>query len=131
MVAGTGAQRLETYHEVLRRSWKNHLLNRGALRNRYFALRHGESEANVAQQISCLPDFDSGLRHGLSPKGHEQAARAHVDLQALIGAGMDPSRTLIFASDFRRTVETAEHLRKALELSPAALSLSAELRERR
>lgn len=121
---------MNAYLTMLRRGWRNHLIDKGALRNRYFALRHGESEANCARKISCLPNFDSGLGHGLSSRGHDQARRVHLDFQALLQTTVDPMRTKIFASDFRRTVETAEHLREALELPPTTLLLSAALRER-
>ena len=130
MLSGDGAERYEAYLTLLRRGWRNHLLGVGMLHNRYFALRHGESEANVAHLISCLPDFESGLAHGLSPQGHEQAARSHLDLNALLGSGLNLASTHIYASDFRRTVETAEHLREGLGLPLAALSLTAALRER-
>jgi hypothetical protein len=42
------------------------------LKNRYFALRHGQSEANVENIISSLPARGTTI-HGLTQLGREQA----------------------------------------------------------
>ena len=59
----------------------NHLLSipphgqEGSLRHTFFALRHGQSLANVANIISSDPKI-SNVKHGLSGFGHEQAKEA-------------------------------------------------------
>ena len=45
------------------------------LRNRYFALRHGQSESNLEGVISSLPATGTSI-HGLTPLGRLQARRA-------------------------------------------------------
>ncbi len=45
------------------------------LKNRYFALRHGESTANIAGIISSLPSTGT-TTHGLTDKGRLQAREA-------------------------------------------------------
>jgi hypothetical protein len=45
------------------------------LKNRYFALRHGQSTANVEGVISSLPALGIAS-HGLTPLGVEQARSA-------------------------------------------------------
>lgn len=86
----------------------NHLKNLdGALRNVYVAVRHGESEANVLGIISCEPDAESGFKHGLSPRGHAQANELAGKLASLVPGGLADRRVHIYASDFRRTRETA------------------------
>lgn len=104
----------------------HHLQNVRTLRNEYIAVRHGESEANVAHLISSDPTIGTKI-HGLSPFGREQVAeRTRSFLQTL------PSETkdfLIISSDFRRARETAEILQSNLP-SPASIELDPRLRER-
>jgi broad specificity phosphatase PhoE len=78
------------------------------LRHRYYALRHGQSLANVAHIISSDPAIAT-VEHGLSETGWEQAreaadavcdeARAH---------GLDVA---IISSDFKRAWQTAQSVR--------------------
>ena len=69
------------------------------MHNRYFLMRHGESEANVADLIISYPETGC-KRYGLSKQGRQQ-----VRLSALeSGLGSD---TLIISSDFLRARETA------------------------
>ena len=56
----------------------------GCLRNRYFALRHGLSEANVAGIISSDPGVGTTV-HGLTAEGRMQARRSATRLLDLVG----------------------------------------------
>lgn len=128
------------------RGYRNWLAPLKHLRNEYVALRHGESEANVARIISCLPDTASGFKHGLSVRGHAQAQQAAAQLERLVGGfgglGVSDSNgdsgscgvknfseIVVYASDFRRTAETAKQLCKGLGL-PRGPSWAPALRER-
>ncbi len=72
----------------------------GRLNNTYFALRHGQSMANVKDLI--VSDPETGVaNYGLSETGRDQAAKAFDNCP---GLGAD---TLIISSDFLRTRETA------------------------
>ena len=109
--------------------WRNHLAGVASLRNRFVMVRHGESEANVLGLISCRPDASSGFKHGLSPAGREQAARASATLASALAGGDGngggggpqavPDELYIYTSDLRRTRETAEALRAGIGLSEA------------
>jgi len=123
--------------------WRNHLLvvddDRGKrklrLRSRFFALRHGQSEGNVAGVIASDPEI-ARHRYGLSPTGFDQAKAAGAKLVAdfLEGRGGDdeeaatknkkrkgkggrfppPKGILIVCSDFKRAHETAGCVAKAV-----------------
>ena len=89
--------------------------------------------------VSCRAEPRSGLLHGLSPAGREQAARAPDALRAQLlrargggGAGAAPADddVWIYTSDFRRTRETAEALRDGLGLARDRVRLAPQLRER-
>ena len=93
----------------------------------------------MAQIISSLPDSASGFKHGLSDKGKAQAAVVHEELfrQADFFGAPDTSEVVVYASDFRRTLETAQGLANGLnsisdgpEASPLAPCPSPALRER-
>lgn len=93
----------------------------GGLRNRYFVLRHGQSVANVRGLIVSSPSV--GIPdYGLTSHGCEEVRRSvdtsHHEITGLCG---------IYASDFRRTRETAEI---ASELLSAPVTLTEQLRER-
>jgi glucosyl-3-phosphoglycerate phosphatase len=91
------------------------------LRNRYFGLRHGESEANVLGIILSDP-LEGVPRYGLTARGREQV-RASV----LACAGLDRD-TIIYSSDFARARDSADVARVALGAGPTRLR--AALRER-
>ncbi|CAM9533859.1 unnamed protein product, partial [Phaeothamnion confervicola] len=109
----------------------------------YFALRHGQSVANMEGIISSDPAIGT-VRHGLTANGRAQARAAATRLLDL--CGRDDVDGLIFVtSDFTRAVETAEECRAALarivDFERAAvddaasfpappLAVRAELRER-
>lgn len=85
----------------------NHLLSCQRLRNRFFVMRHGESEANCQGLIISAPQ--TGIAgFGLSENGREQVL---VSINADNELNAD---TLICSSDFKRARETAEIVRQQL-----------------
>jgi broad specificity phosphatase PhoE len=66
--------------------------------------RHGESQANLLHEIS-----NRGLRHGLTPKGREQAVMLAQRLRGL-------SITRIYSSPLLRAIETSVILADRLNL---------------
>jgi broad specificity phosphatase PhoE len=90
------------------------------MNNRYFLMRHGESQANLADLIISAPE--NGCNdYGLSQQGREQAKRSASNLE--LG-----SEVLIVASDFLRTKETAAIARETLGCGPIQSDI--RLRER-
>lgn len=92
--------------------------------NRYYGLRHGESQANaqgiiVSDPARGVPEF------GLTPRGREQARAQVLACPALVQAG---AGVIIYSSDFARARETAEVARAALGAGP--VRLRTPLRER-
>eukprot|EP00929_Paragymnodinium_shiwhaense_P038055 TRINITY_DN20179_c0_g1_i4.p1 TRINITY_DN20179_c0_g1~~TRINITY_DN20179_c0_g1_i4.p1 ORF type:complete len:161 (+),score=44.63 TRINITY_DN20179_c0_g1_i4:52-534(+) len=87
-------------------------------KKRYFALRHGESEANVAGIIISDPKVGT-KRYGLTKKGIA-AVRVSAAAFAKKVTAQRPFAVEIIASDFKRTMETARTFRSALlkELRP-------------
>jgi probable phosphoglycerate mutase len=90
------------------------------MNNRYFLMRHGESEANVANRIVGDPGVGC-LAFGLTPRGKQQA------LDSALRSGLS-SETMIFCSDFLRARQTAEIVGQALGCSSPVLE--PRLRER-
>lgn len=79
----------------------NRLLKVDKLNNRYYAYRHAESVANYEGII--ISDPANGIEHyGLTEKGRRQAAEGVSGTTSL-----PPEETLIYCSDFKRTMETA------------------------
>lgn len=76
------------------------------MNNSYFLMRHGESQANLADLIISDPKVGCA-QYGLSPKGREQAQNSARD------SGLGPE-TIIICSDFLRTQETAEVVRRVI-----------------
>lgn len=98
---------------------------------RYFALRHGESEANVAGII--LSDPAVGIvRYGLTADGRKMVAETAKDFQeqVLRAGGLDSTQVMVVCSDFKRTCETAEGFCSALGIASFRQSRAMELRER-
>ncbi len=91
------------------------------LRNRYFVMRHGESEANVLGVL--VGDPRRGLEgFGLTDLGRRQAVGAAAVYKKSHSPLLDG--TEIVASDFRRTRETAELLAEGLGNSvPVGLNI--------
>jgi broad specificity phosphatase PhoE len=94
------------------------------LKNKYFILRHGESEANVAGLITSNP-AQCIKKYGLTKYGRKVVA-ASVE-KAKLSAQLD-SETIIYTSDFKRTVETAEIATEILNAGKVHLGVG--LRER-
>jgi len=100
----------------------NHLLPLRQLANRYFAMRHGQSLANLEQIIVSHPQ--NGIdNYGLSEQGETQVKNS---------VQSDPrldSNLLIVSSDFKRARESAEIAHELLDcIQP--LRFDERLRER-
>jgi len=107
-------------------SFINHLSDINKLRNKYFAVRHGESEANVAHIISSNPEI--GIQsHGLSSNGRVQVAE---NTKLFIENNPSNSSYIIISSDFRRARETANILALNLNNNKLIIQLDKRLRER-
>ena len=94
----------------------------GCLKNQYYAMRHGRSEANEAGIVISDP-VNGVTKFGLSPRGRaqvEDSLRLHPALNNV---------TRIVSSDFLRARETAELVRQRLRLQPPVM-FDAGLRER-
>lgn len=92
------------------------------LKNNYFALRHGQSKANVAGLVISAPA--NGVdRYGLTHKGEQQ-----VKSSVSAFSGLD-RHTLIFSSDFKRARETAGIAARVLS-SRDPVNITPKLRER-
>lgn len=107
----------------------------GPLKNRYFALRHGQSEANIADIISSDETRGSTI-HGLTAEGRRQARASAADLLQVIDAE-NLQNLVVYSSNFTRARETAEEACAGLkELVPnildenLAVSVELGLRER-
>jgi broad specificity phosphatase PhoE len=94
-----------------------------SLKNRYFAMRHGQSMANV--QAIIISDPEVGTRaYGLSSLGRDQVLAALAQLP-----GQFNDRTKIISSDFLRARETAQIIADGLGVIEPIL-FSDKLRER-
>lgn len=103
----------------------NHLFKVTHLKNTYFALRHGESMANVEGLIVSTPE--NGVpKYGLSDEGRAQVTKSVTSAKA--NNELDAS-TRIVSSDFKRAHESAEIALQILA-SKVAIELNARLRER-
>ena len=118
----------------------NHLLKQPNLTQSYFALRHGQSLANVAKVISSDPAI-STVEHGLSDVGKDQAriageTFANEYIKSLSTNNKKKYKGVaIFSSDFTRARETAsifcESLQKAnIPVYTDDIILDKRLRER-
>lgn len=94
----------------------------GTLRNQYFALRHGESLANVAGIIVSDPRRGALPQFGLSDRGRAQVAESVRPWRPALRG-----KLLICTSPFSRTRETAAIANEALGGEVHEFS---ELRER-
>ncbi len=95
------------------------------LRNRYYIMRHGESEANKLGIVSSTFRV-SIAQHGLTEKGVAQASSSGEPVKRLLVASdadlekkeeipsLDSENILYYASDFARAYETAFFSRDAL-----------------
>lgn len=88
------------------------ILSPNNLRNKYYGLRHGESEANVEGVISSNPTVGC-TRHGLTAKGITQSRESAVELINKIGRE-NLLKTVFISSDFTRAKQTAHEAIAAL-----------------
>jgi probable phosphoglycerate mutase len=95
------------------------------LRNRYFAVRHGESEANIAHLISSNPEIGTKI-HGLSSHGRIQVAE---NTKLFLQNHPEENSYVVISSDFRRAYETAEILAANLS-NRIDIQVDQRLRER-
>jgi probable phosphoglycerate mutase len=99
----------------------NHLSGVNRLANRYHAMRHGQSKANVAGIIVSGIETDRHGDWGLSDLGREQVSAAAQACRL-------PVDTVICSSDFSRARQTAEIVRARLGAPPVVVEPA--LRER-
>tara|TARA_R110001592_G_scaffold171117_4_gene409260 strand:- start:27034 stop:27639 length:606 start_codon:yes stop_codon:yes gene_type:complete len=97
-------------------------LQKQKLQNTYFAMRHGQSEANVAGIIASDPAIGCN-KYGLTDIGKQQAAQSVQNTVEL------KSEVRIIGSDFLRTKETAEIAYRLLQ-TKYPIQYSTQLRER-
>jgi len=95
------------------------------LKNNYFAMRHGQSMANVDGLVVSHPDIGVS-RYGLSPLGRQQVLTSAQEFLRSCG---DTSKIRIISSDFLRARQTAEILAATLRCA-SPVEMSASLRER-
>ena len=96
-------------------------LDAPSLNNKYYAFRHGESRANVEGVIISDPSIGTA-QYGLSKEGRRQVEESAARLSAAV------SDAVIVASDFLRTVETAEIIRRVS--GAESVRLDPRMRER-
>lgn len=96
----------------------------GALRNKYFALRHGKSRANKSGIIVSDPKHGV-TAYGLNNEGKKEVQRS---VQLVKRQGILDHSTVIISSDFLRAKDTAKIA--AIELGAVRVILASELRER-
>jgi len=104
-----------------------------ALKNKYWVLRHGRSIPNESGLIVSLLSNGVLPIYGLAPSGFLQAKEAGaLFIKELEKLGISLDKVRIFASPFRRTMETAKVVSDVLALSHASSSIEflEELRER-
>jgi glucosyl-3-phosphoglycerate phosphatase len=99
----------------------NHLEREKKLKNRYFAMRHGQSKANYRNIIVSSIENDRRGSYGLSDLGRKQALISARDSGLPVG-------TVIYSSDFSRAEQTAKIVREQLEAP--AVHVAEALRER-
>lgn len=87
--------------------------------NKYFVMRHGEAESNVQDIITA----DTTLVNGLTDKGREQVLKVAEILKTQ--GGVD----LIVYSPLQRTQETADLLKKTLQIQDESVYADERLQE--
>jgi len=89
----------------------NHIELINELKNDYFALRHGQSQANVAKIV--LSDLEDGKKeeYTLTREGEGQV---EISIRKAKGEELLGSDTVIYSSPFSRAKKTAEIAREIL-----------------
>ena len=109
-------------------NFMNHLQTIHRLRNRYFALRHGESRANVQGIILSSPTEGLKSGHSLTPAGGEQVAES---VRAFKRAASSDGRAIIISSPFSRAMAPARTAQWILAiLEGTFIGVEPRLRER-
>jgi probable phosphoglycerate mutase len=105
-------------------AFRNQLEESSSLNNDYFALRHGQSLANVAQIIVSNPEI-ACHNYGLSEVGKEQAKTAGATVVQHYTQSSHPQNyykgVLLLSSDLLRAKETAEIVAEALQAASIPL----------
>ena len=91
-------------------------------RNHYYAMRHGQSQANLAGVIVSDPGMGT-TGYGLTESGKHQVRESARSFQ------LAPAKLHIYSSDFLRAQETANLVHGILQ-PPFEVTLSVLLRER-
>lgn len=99
----------------------NHLEEISKLKNRYFIMRHGESEANAQGLITSDPDVCL-KKYALTERG------ARTVFQTIKKHDSFDKYTIIYTSDFLRTKQTAQIVQDFVQAKPYKTSV--KLRER-
>ena len=86
--------------------------------NKYFVMRHGQSENNLTDIVSTSYNDESHL----TPKGKEQANASGLELK-------NKNIDIIFASPFLRTKETAEIVAENIGMSKDSIIIDDRLHE--
>jgi isoleucyl-tRNA synthetase len=86
--------------------------------NRYFLMRHGEADSNVARRISGNVDDPVHLTE-----------KGRADVRASASALPEKFFDLVVVSPFMRTKETAEIVLETLKINPSALVIEPRIRE--
>ncbi len=125
-----------TYNFNIQLQHRNTNITLSNLQNRYWVVRHGQSEANVQKIISSHPDISTKF-HGLSSVGKEEAKRAGKVLATellLVPTTTTTTTTttnttttnrrnvVVISSDYLRAKETAEIVVKELRKQAVLLS---------
>ena len=101
-----------------------------SLNNKYYGLRHGQSEANIAGIISSEILTGSTI-HGLTPLGRDQAKQAAIPLLEVLN---NNNNLIMISSNFTRARETAQECLNEMERitskSYGKVIIRNELRER-
>jgi glucosyl-3-phosphoglycerate phosphatase len=95
------------------------------MNNKYYILRHGQSEANIAGLLTSDPDICIN-NYGLTKLGKEQVT---ASVKNAIKNGWLDNQTIIYCSDFKRAAETAGIARQLL--GARELQKTPALRERK
>lgn len=104
----------------------NYLKKFSELKNKYFALRHGQSEANVQGIIAGDPSIAT-KKFGLTEKGRGQIKET-IEKVAKESPDLFNGETIVYSSDFLRTSQTAQIAEEILHTEP--FFFTEKLRER-
>jgi len=86
--------------------------------NKYFVMRHGETDNNIPNLVSCDPTSPDHLNE----KGKKQVYESAQELK-------NKKIDLIFTSDFIRTLDTTEIIREVLDIKEDQIKKDIRLRE--